>query len=117
MRRSYFLCLLFFTPLISDAQSVFKHIDNRNGLSNNTVLTVIQDKKGFMWFGTDDGLNRYDGHSFKVFKPDFKNKKGISHNIAKILFEDHAGNIWIGTDGGGLNKFDPVTEAFTNFYS
>jgi ligand-binding sensor domain-containing protein len=117
MRRSYFLCLLLFIPLISDAQSVFKHIDNKNGLSNNTVLTIIQDKKGFMWFGTDDGLNRYDGHTFKVFKPDFKNKKGISHNIAKILFEDHAGNIWIGTDGGGLNKFDPVTEEFTNFYS
>jgi ligand-binding sensor domain-containing protein len=116
MIRSQCLFILSILPLLAGAQPVFKNLNNENGLSNNTVLTILQDRKGFMWFGTDDGLNKYDGHTFRIFKPDFKSKRGISHNIAKILFEDHAGNIWIGTDGGGLNKFNPVTEEFTNFY-
>jgi ligand-binding sensor domain-containing protein len=116
MIRPYFLFIFLILPQLAIAQPVFKRINTANGLSNNTVLTILQDRKGFMWFGTDDGLNKYDGHAFRIFKPDFKNKKSISHNIAKILFEDHAGNIWIGTDGGGLNKFNPITEEFTSFY-
>jgi ligand-binding sensor domain-containing protein len=97
------------------AQVSFKHTDSRQGLSNNTVLSILEDKQGFIWISTDDGLNRYDGHSFRIFKPDFRRKNAISHNIAKALFEDHAGNIWIGTDGGGVNKFDPFTEKFTTY--
>jgi len=84
MRAIGFVFLLILAPVLSYAQLPFKHLNSENGLSNNTVLTILQDSKGFMGFGTDDGLNKYDGHTFRIFKPDFKNKKGINHNIAKI---------------------------------
>jgi ligand-binding sensor domain-containing protein len=117
MTRTHLLILFFLFPLALKAQTSFKHLTTESGLSNNTVISIVQDSKGFMWFGTDDGLNKYDGQTFRILKPDFKNKKSISHNIAKVLFEDHAGNIWIGTDGGGLNKFDPISEEFTSYYA
>jgi serine phosphatase RsbU (regulator of sigma subunit)/ligand-binding sensor domain-containing protein len=68
-----------------------------------------------MWFGTQDGLNKYDGYSFKVYRPDPENPNSVSHNIILALREDHRGLIWIGTMGGGLNQFNRETETFTHY--
>ena len=89
----------------------FRTMDIRNGLSQNTVYQILQDRKGFMWFGTKDGLNRYDGLSFRIYK---KENSGLGKNFITALYEDRRGNIWIGTDGG-VFIYDPVLDSFTAF--
>ncbi|MGB0176134.1 MAG: ligand-binding sensor domain-containing protein, partial [Owenweeksia sp.] len=71
---------------------------------------MLQDRKGFMWFGTLGGLNRYDGYQFKVFRFDPDNPYSLSGNNIFALYEDHKGRIWIGTNGQGLNVYDPQTD-------
>ena len=93
----------------------FDRISIKDGLSQNTVTCIYQDSKGFMWFGTYDGLNRYDGKSFKVFKYDPDNNCSISHNSITAICEDQYGILWIGTSGGGLNSFDPKKEIFRRY--
>lgn len=98
------------------AQSIiFNHLTVEDGLSNNDVNTVIQDQTGFIWFGTDDGLNRFDGYNFKVFRHDPSDSNSLSDNSIWSLMEDSKGNIWVGTKGGVLNKFDPATEKYTHW--
>lgn len=92
----------------------FRHLNINNGLSQNSVQCILQDKNGFMWFGTQDGLNRYDGYSFRLFKNDNSDKNSLTNNYILKLYEDSDGIIWIGTFGGGLNSFDPVSEKFTS---
>lgn len=89
----------------------FRTMDIRNGLSQNTVYQILQDRKGFMWFGTKDGLNRYDGLSFRIYK---KENSGLGRNFITALYEDSEGNIWIGTDGG-VFIYNPVSDSFTPF--
>lgn len=89
----------------------FRTMDIRNGLSQNTVYQILQDRKGFMWFGTKDGLNRYDGVSFRIYK---KENSGLGRNFVTALYEDYEGNIWIGTDGG-VFIYNPVSDSFTPF--
>ncbi len=85
------------------------------GLSQNSVLCILQDRKGFMWFGTWDGLNRYDGYSFTVFGNEPENPRSLSNNAVMSLYEDRAGVLWVGTFGGGLNRFDRETEQFVRY--
>ncbi len=107
---------LLFLQTNSFAQEiVFNHLTVENGLSNNKVNTVMQDRTGFIWFGTEDGLNRYDGYNFKIFRHDPSDSNSLSGNSIWSLMEDHKGNIWIGTKGGVLNKFIPITEQFTRW--
>lgn len=96
-------------------QMAFTHITTADGLPQNSVTTIQQDQHGFLWFGTWDGLARYDGYEFKVYKHNPRNRTSISSNSVWALDEDSAGHIWVGTDGGGLNRFDPVTEQFTRY--
>ena len=108
------VAVLLFPALIA-AQTYeyeFDRISIEDGLSQSSVLTIIQDQKGFLWFGTQDGLNKYDGYKFTVFKNNPADSLSITDNWITSLCEDHLGNIWVGTAGGGLNKFDPVTEKF-----
>jgi two-component system sensor histidine kinase ChiS len=109
--------LIFSSPVIATQKNkiTFDHISVEQGLSQVTVNCMLQDRKGFMWFGTEDGLNRYDGYSFKVYRHDTEDHKSLGSSTIKALHEDSTGMIWIGTDGGGLNKFDPVTEQFTRY--
>lgn len=93
----------------------FTHYQVENGLSNNAVLCSVQDDMGFMWFGTKDGLNRFDGYSFKVFRSDPGNPNGLGSNFIRALFVDKSGRIWVGTDQG-LYHFDPKSELFTLFH-
>jgi signal transduction histidine kinase/ligand-binding sensor domain-containing protein/CheY-like chemotaxis protein/AraC-like DNA-binding protein len=85
-----------------------------NGLSDNQINAMIQDRQGFLWIGTDDGLNRYDGYHFTIYKNRPADLTSVSDNNIRALLEDHAGNIWIAT-ANGLNRFNPLTETFTHF--
>jgi signal transduction histidine kinase/ligand-binding sensor domain-containing protein/DNA-binding response OmpR family regulator len=115
LRRLAFLLLLF--PLISFAQISdvrFRHISNEQGLSNSTINCIFQDSRGFIWFGTRDGLNRYDGVKVTIYRADTSTPGNISDNFIRCMYEDADHKIWIGTSYG-LNRFDPVTDVFTGF--
>ncbi len=100
------------TSVASGPAIRFEHLTIEEGLSQNTITAIIQDRNGFLWFGTRDGLNRFDGYDFKVFRNDPKNNGSISDNYIWSLYEDAQGVLWVGTRGGGLNKYDPETEYF-----
>lgn len=93
----------------------FGLIDSEDGLSNAQVRAVVQDNQGFMWFGTADGLNRYDGSSVKVYRHDPDDPYSLSHNIIRALFTDQNGDLWIGTWGGGLSQYDREKDAFIRY--
>ncbi|OJJ21075.1 hypothetical protein BKI52_10920 [marine bacterium AO1-C] len=93
----------------------FSTINSSQGLSQNTVNCVLQDRRGFLWFGTGDGLNRYDGYQFKVYQHELDNKNSLSNNYILSLYEDSKGYIWVGTFGGGLNRFNPDKEEFVRY--
>jgi signal transduction histidine kinase/CheY-like chemotaxis protein/ligand-binding sensor domain-containing protein len=75
----------------------------------------MQDSRGFMWFGTQDGLNKYDGYEVKIFRKDPSNPSSLSNDFIRSIAEDKYGNIWIATWGSGINRFDRKTERFTHF--
>jgi len=93
----------------------FERISIEQGLSEATIWAIMQDSKGFMWFGTADGLNKYDGYSFTVYNHDPRDSTSISNNTIIAIYEDKSGTLWIGTRGGGLNRFDRETEKFTHY--
>lgn len=89
----------------------FRHISYKDGLVQNPISTMLQDRSGYIWVGSWGGLSRYDGNTFKNFRPDDTRPDQISHNRINRLFEDHQGRLWVGT-GGGLNLYDKHTERF-----
>jgi signal transduction histidine kinase/DNA-binding response OmpR family regulator/ligand-binding sensor domain-containing protein len=112
------LAWLIVSALTTAAQTgnfKFNHINTKDGLSHGNVITTLQDTKGFMWFGTRDGLNKYDGYSFTIYKNDPENKNTLANNMVMDLVEDPTGKIWIATGGGGLDCYDPSTEKFTHY--
>ncbi len=111
------LAILFTIPAKTYAQKEnlkFDHLDINKGLSQNNVLCVLEDSRGFMWFGTRDGLNRYDGYKFTIYRNDAQNPYSLSNNFIKNIIEDSKGNIWVATDGGGLNRYDREKDRFTH---
>lgn len=119
MKNTFYVLACFFITIFCQAQSVeehyyFKNLSIRNGLSQNTVNAILQDRKGFMWLGTKDGLNRYDGLSFRKFKHDAANPRSIGNSFITSLYEDFNGNIWVGTDAG-VYIYYPEKEAFEEF--
>ena len=93
----------------------FNHLTKEDGLSDSFDWCILQDRKGFMWIGTSDGLDRYDGRGFKLFKysPDDVNSLGA--NTIRAIYEDKSGILWVGTEGGGLNRYNSAQENFTRF--
>ncbi|MBC7889177.1 MAG: histidine kinase [Ferruginibacter sp.] len=103
------LWVTFFGLLACYAQKpvlYFKRLNRANGLSNNKVNCILQDKRGFTWIGTDDGLNRYDGNNFIVFKNIPGQSSSISGNTITGLHEDSEGVMWIATADGGITRYD-----------
>lgn len=93
----------------------FEHLSLDQGLPQSTPMCFIQDKRGFIWVGTQEGLCRYDGYTFVVYKHDQNDPHSISSNLIRALYEDKAGIIWVGTFSGGINAFDPATGKFTSY--
>jgi signal transduction histidine kinase/ligand-binding sensor domain-containing protein/DNA-binding response OmpR family regulator len=117
-RNLWVIITVFLLPVLPYPQSddlQFEHVTVENGLSNNNVQCILQDRQGFMWFGTSDGLNRWDGYTVKIFTNDANDSNSISDNYITALHEDSSGLIWIGTSNG-LNRFDPKIEKFTHYF-
>jgi len=93
----------------------FEHLGLEDGLSQSSATAIVQDKFGFLWIGTEDGLNRYDGYNFTTFRPAPDEPNGISDRWITALLEDRNGHLWIGTRLGGLNRYNPETGAFTSY--
>ncbi len=112
--RAYFLifCLFCFGLLSGQSDDIkFSRFTTKAGLSHNIVNEVIQDGRGFMWFGTQDGLNRYDGYTFVVYKPDLYDSTSLSNNRITALCYDPRGFIWVGT-AAGLNIYKIDSDQF-----
>jgi ligand-binding sensor domain-containing protein/class 3 adenylate cyclase/predicted metal-dependent HD superfamily phosphohydrolase len=92
----------------------FTNLSLRDGLSQSTVNNILQDKNGLMWFCTQDGLNKYDGNTFKVYKHDPEDSTSLSDNFINVLIEDSKGNLWIGAENG-LNLMPKNSEKFISF--
>jgi len=115
----YSICiilLLLTGSFISYAQNgiKFKHLGINEGLSQNSVFCMLQDHNGLIWIGTEDGLNKYDGYEFTVYKHKNEDKTSLSHSQVNALLEDKDHNLWVGTSGG-LNVMNARTEQFTRF--
>ncbi len=93
----------------------FDRITEEQGLSQSFVIRIVQDSKGFMWFGTENGLNRYDGYNIKAYTNDPVDPASLTDNNIRALYEDREGILWIGT-GHGLNRFDRENEQFRRFF-
>jgi signal transduction histidine kinase/ligand-binding sensor domain-containing protein len=91
-----------------------EHFSTEQGLSHNSVLAIAQDKQSFLWMGTQDGLNRFDGYEFKVFRNDLHDPRSLSTSNIRTLYADRKGNIWVGT-GSGLNRWDPTSGSFAHY--
>ncbi|MEP7142080.1 MAG: two-component regulator propeller domain-containing protein [Ferruginibacter sp.] len=112
--------ILFFIPafsLLSYSQTgnlKFSHLTTSDGLSQSSVFAILKDYKGFMWFGTDEGLNKYDGYKFTIYKHDPENPETIRDNSIYSLMEDAAQNLWV-VSSAGLDKFDRLKESFIHY--
>lgn len=108
---------LFFAVNMSakEKELHFRHYDNRDGLSHNTVFCVVQDRSGFMWFGTNVGLNRFDGYNFQVYEYDSSDSLSIIQNRVNSMFVASDGTIWICTEDG-VCTYDPDDDVFHPFY-
>ena len=114
------LCILLlqYSPIAAQTNSkalAFDALTTNDGLSQGMVNSILQDRYGFMWFASNDGLNRYDGNKFTVYKNDPNDANSIAENFIRFLFEDSKGRIWIATAGNGLDLFDRTTETFIHF--
>lgn len=109
--------LLLLSPLFSQTEEyIFRQLTDADGLSQSTIFAMIQDREGYLWLGTIDGLNRYDGYEFRVYLNDPSDASSISDNFISALYEDSDGFIWIGTVNGYLNCFNRKTEIFKRYF-
>lgn len=111
---------LLILPLILPAQQPkirFSHITTDDGLSQSAIRFILKDRFGFMWFGTHDGLNKYDGYKFTVYRNNPKDSGSISSNSIQTIYEDKNGQLWIGSMTGGLSLYNREKDSFKNYHS
>ena len=108
---SLLFCLFNLVTTLSAQQYYFKHYNVENGLSNNSVTCSMQDRNGFLWFGTINGLNRFNGYSFRIFRNDPEDSTSIGSNFIRCLYEDKDGNLWVGTNKG-IYIYNTCSEKF-----
>jgi len=102
-------------PVAAQAPKLrFKHLTNEQGLSNSTIEAISQDSRGFLWFGTRDGLNRYDGQEIKIFRNEPADSNSLSDSYIRCIYEDHNQQLWVGTING-LNRLDRNSNRFVRF--
>ena len=123
MNKKYIIYMLLLIILLITTNIVyvsaynninFKNITSEDGLSQGTVETIIQDDQGYIWLGTNDGLCRYNGYEFKIYKHDEELENSITNNYIVDIKQDNLGNIWVGT-ANGLSKIDTKTDLITNY--
>lgn len=116
-RRLFNIFIFLLLPLFfAESQDVkFERISLAQGLSQTSVFSIAQDRQGFMWFATQDGLNRYDGYSFFVYRHDPLDSTTLSDNYVTVVMADQNGGLWVGTRGGGLNRYVPETGRFVRY--
>ncbi|MGY3213104.1 two-component regulator propeller domain-containing protein [Mucilaginibacter sp. HD30] len=108
---------LYAQPNLSGKKNVkFTHITTADGLSQSTVTCMLKDKYGFIWFGTEDGLNKYDGYRFTIYRNKLSDKSSVAGNSITALYEDKAANLWIGTKEG-LSRYNRVNNTFINYHA
>ena len=111
--------LLTAIPILSFAADPtplrFRHLGREDGLSQSYVNAIAQDRNGFLWFGTQEGLNRYDGYRFRLYEHDPDDPGTLASDLVRSLTTDTDGVLWVGTDGGGVARYDPATDSFTRF--
>ncbi len=111
-----FILISVEAQLITSEESFFTHkYTTDDGLSQSNANTILKDHKGFLWIGTDEGLNRFDGYEFKIFYNGSDDSLSLRDDKILTLFEDNRQNLWIGTNLGGLNRYDRSTQSFTSF--
>ncbi|MBC7743546.1 MAG: response regulator [Flavobacterium sp.] len=113
----WFVLLIFFTKFaLAQPNGIkFSHLNTSNGLSQSSVRCIVKDRYGFLWFGTKDGLNRYDGYEFKIYRNDNQNSKSLPSNHILKLYEDKQGDLWVGTITGGLSRYDRKSDSFETY--
>jgi ligand-binding sensor domain-containing protein len=109
MRPFLRLFLTFpFLPYFLSAQPVrIEHLTTRQGLSHDVVTSIMQDRQGYLWLGTTNGLNRYDGYGFRVFSQTYGDTTSLPVGLIRTTYLDRRGTFWIGMDGHGLIRFRP----------
>lgn len=129
MKRTFFLLLvLTISPTSVESQNgglneslqntpvspAFQRFTDEHGLSQNSIRHILQDGKGFLWFGTMNGLNRFDGYQFVVYRHDFQDEKSLTDNLIHSIYETSSGQIWVGTSNG-LNRYEQATDNFKTY--
>src|SRR6185503_11641705 len=90
----------------------FEHLTTRDGLSQSTVMSILQDSQGFLWLATESGLDRYDGYSIREYRRDRGNEFGLANDFVWSIAEDSRGDLWLATYGGGLARWDRSEDRF-----
>ena len=123
INKLLYFSLIIVTSIAKAQPYYFRHYQVENGLSNNTVYCSVQDNKGFLWFGTKDGINRFDGINFKIFHIHNDNaEKLIGANYINCLFNDKQGGLWVGSKRGlykyneDKERFEPIIDSLRDIY-
>jgi signal transduction histidine kinase/ligand-binding sensor domain-containing protein/DNA-binding response OmpR family regulator len=113
--RLWVFLMILAIQVVGQEDLHFTSLNTKNGLSSNTVNVILKDRAGLMWFGTDDGLDKFDGNSFKIYRHKSDDSTSLPSNEILSLHEDRSGNLWIGTGGGSLSLYDRKRDAFSRF--
>jgi ligand-binding sensor domain-containing protein/serine phosphatase RsbU (regulator of sigma subunit) len=108
----FFLLFIFITEMLPQERIAFKKLTVENGLSQSSVTCILQDRNGFIWLGTQDGLNRYDGYKLKIFKNISSDSTSLSENFIFSIYQDDQGVLYIETQSGKFHKYNPRRESF-----